>query len=544
MRYVSSRGGGEAVSFEAAISVGYAPDGGLYVPESLPEVSAADLDTWADLDYAALAFEVLWPFVAGEISPGAFRDLLEASYGGFADPDTVRVRSDFARAPRLAVAELFHGPTFCFKDLGLQVAIRLLSHFATARGTRRTLLVATTGDTGPAALRAAADVGDPRLRLLVFFPDGMVSDLQRRQMTTTTSASTRVATFAGGGDDMDRPIKNLALDEAFASAHGLCGVNSYNIVRPLAQTVHFFWVYLRCRAAFGEREGGAPFALDVVVPTGAMGNVVAATLAKRRGLPLGRLCCATNENDITYRALVAGDFSRAPEMRKTLSDAINIQVPYNFERLLYYARDGDAASTAADMARVDAGDPLTLDASTRAALARTYDAARVDDAATCAALRRFRDAHGYVCDPHTAVAVAGADDLGYAPYGGGGGGEKNHVAVVATAHPCKFEDAVKAALGDDAWRAYEASDAFPAAARALAGKAETPPLRLTRRSRGEPLEQAQARWEAVVRGVLEDPDGLHAVLEVELEDDSEDEVSVPEEAAPPAAASAGDCAIL
>ena len=508
MKYISSRGGSKAVSFEEAIGTGYAADGGLYMPETLPAISKEDLEAWKHLDYASLAFAVLWPFVEGEMEADDLRRVLAGCYDDFSVDEKVRVVSGFDNAPQIAIAELFHGPTFCFKDLGLQVLVRLLSHFASRRGDRKTLLVATTGDTGPAALRAAADVDDPHLRVVVFFPEGMVSELQRLQMTTHASASVRVATFQGGGDDMDAPLKRMAMDGDFAAAHGLCGINSYNICRPLAQMVHYVWTWLRCREQFA---GGPDFVLDIVVPTGAMGNLAAATLCKRRGLPLGALCAATNVNDISYRAISRGDFSRAPAMQKTLSDAINIQTPYNFERVLYYARLGDARAVADMMKRSDAGD-LQLDADTLAALKDAgpgeYRAARVDDDAMLEALRRFHAARGYVCDPHTAVAVAGADELGYAPFGGSAATPRP-VAILATAHPCKFQAAVTAALGDDAWTAYEASDAFPEAARALATRKEIAPLVLSKRD-GETLHSAQLRWESVVRAVLEDPGGLHS----------------------------------
>ncbi|KAH8073333.1 hypothetical protein JL720_10923 [Aureococcus anophagefferens] len=459
MRYVSSRGASASVSFEEAIGSGYAADGGLYVPETLPPITADDLEAWKNLDFPALAVEVLRPFVAGEIPDADLEPLLAACYGDFLAPEKIPV-VPLATAPRVAVAELFHGPTFCFKDLGLQV-----------------------------------------------------SALQRRQMTTHGSSSVRVATFEGGGDDMDEPIRRMGLDNAFASAHGLCGANSYNVGRPLAQMVHYVWIWLRCRDSFGA--GAAPsFVLDVVVPTGAMGNLAAATLAKRRGLPLGAICAGTNANDISCRAINDGDFSRAraPEMKKTLSDAINIQRPYNFERVFYYATGGDASKTGAAMA---AGD-FRVDPATRGALRDGgYRAARVDDGAMLAALRAFRDAHGYVCDPHTAVAVAAADELGYAPYGGPAA-EPRPVAILATAHPCKFQAAVTEALGADAWAAYEARA-------------------------GESLGAAQRRWETVLRAVLEDPDGLHYVESVCHLDDGDDDDPAADE--PPAVADSS-CAIL
>jgi len=509
MRYVSTRGGGEAVTFEEAIGAGYAPNGGLYVPETLPRITAEDLDAWRTLDFTAVAVEVLLPFLHGEVTREELAELLSKSYAGYDAPDTVPVTK---LTNNTALVELFHGPTLCFKDLGLQVAVRLLAFFARRRNEPRTLLVATTGDTGPAALRAVADVDDPQLRCVVCFPRGQISDLQRRQMTCASSEAIRVFCFEGGGDDMDAPIKRLSLDTTFKAQHGLTGVNSYNIVRPLAQQVHYVWLYLRCRELFSCTS------LDVVVPTGAMGNLTAATFAKRRGVPLDKLCAATNVNDITFRAFTAGDFSRSSEMVKTRSDAINIQVPYNFERVLYYALDGDSVRTKRAMDAFGETESLKLDDATRASFSETYRSARIDDTTTLEALRRCRDVHGVTVDPHAAVALAGAAALGYFADGG------TPVAVLATAHACKFEEAVVAAIGADAWHDYRASSSFPRRAAALETAPETEPFALRRRA-GESLEDAQRRWEVMIRALLEDPDGLHAVLG-ECVDEEEDDLEL------------------
>lgn len=505
MSYVSTRGGCEAVSFEAAIAAGYAPDSGLYVPETLPRISSADLDAWRTLDFTGVAVEVLLPFVEGEVAREELEALLRKAYAGYDAPETVPVTK---LTKSTALVELFHGPTLCFKDLGLQVAVRLLALFARRRNEPRTLLVATTGDTGPAALRAVADVGDPSLRCVVCYPRGQISDLQRKQMTCAASDAIRVCCFDGGGDDMDAPIKRLSLGAAFQAAHGLTGINSYNIVRPLAQMVHYVWAFLRCRELFSCTT------LDVVVPTGAMGNLVAATFVRQRGVPLGKLCAATNVNDISFRAFTEGDFSRAPEMLKTRSDAINIQVPYNFERVLYYALGGDAIGTRRAMDLFAENDALRLDA---ARFAATYRAARVDDAATLDALRRCRDVHGLTCDPHAAVALAGAEALGYGVFDDG----ETPVAILATAHACKFQEAVVEAIGDAAWREYRGSSNFPARAKGLEAAPEVEPLALRRRA-GESLDDAQRRWEVMIRALLEDPDGLHAVLGECVEEDDED----------------------
>ena len=505
MRYVSTRGGGEPVSFEAAISAGYAPDGGLYVPETLPRITAEDLDAWRTMDFTAVAVEVLLPFLDGEVSREELAELLSRSYEGYDAPDTVPVTK---LTNTSALVELFHGPTLCFKDIGLQVAVRLLALFARKRNEPRTLLVATTGDTGPAALRAVADVDDPQLRCVVCFPRGQISDLQRRQMTCASSEAIRVCCFEGGGDDMDAPIKRLSLDTTFKAQHGLTGVNSYNIIRPLAQQVHYVWLYLRCRELFSCTS------FDVVVPTGAMGNLAAATFVKNRGVPFDKLCAATNVNDITFRAFAEGDFSRASEMVKTRSDAINIQVPYNFERVLYYALDGDAVATKRAMDTFGETESLKLDDATRASFAKTYRSARIDDATTLEALKRCRDVHGVMVDPHAAVALAGAAALGYDD-------GATPVAVLATAHACKFEEAVVAAIGVEKWQEYRGSPAFPARAAALETAPETEPFALRRRA-GESLEDAQRRWEVMIRAMLEDPDGLHAVLGECVDDDDLD----------------------
>ena len=494
-----------AVSFEAAIGAGYAPDGGLYVPEALPPITAEDLDRWRTLDFTAVAVEVLLPFLDGEVSRDELLELLSKSYAGYDAPETIPVTQ---LTKTSALVELFHGPTLCFKDLGLQVAVRLLALFARKRNEPRTLLVATTGDTGPAALRAVADVDDPSLRCVVCFPRGQISDLQRRQMTCASSEAIRVCCFEGGGDDMDAPIKRLSLDTTFKAQHGLTGVNSYNIIRPLAQQVHYVWLYLRCRELFSCTS------LDVVVPTGAMGNLAAATFVKRRGVPLDKLCAATNVNDITFRAFSEGDFSRAPAMVKTRSDAINIQVPYNLKGCLLRVGRRLRADEAMDV--FGETESLKLDDATRASFAETYRSARIDDAMTLAALRRCRETHGVTVDPHAAVALAGAAALGYDD------GE-TPVAILATAHACKFEEAVVAAIGADAWREYRASPAFPARAAALEAAPETEPFALRRRA-GESLEDAQRRWEVMIRALLEDPDGLHAVLG-ECVDEDDDTLS-------------------
>jgi len=490
MRYASTRGGARGTSFEEAISRGYAPDGGLFVPETLPRLTPEQLQAWRRLDFAGLAEAILSLFVGEELGPGELGRLACDCYAGFSCPEVVPVR----RVGGLFVAELFHGPTFCFKDLGQQPLVRLLARFAERRGERRTMLVSTTGDTGPAAMRAVSDSGSPSLDIVVFYPEGQISELQRRQMTTCSSARARVASFEGGGDDMDLPLKRLAADGAFAARHGLCGINSYNLGRPVAQMAHYFWTYFRVLDQQGL-ETGAP--VDIVLPAGALGNLAAGFMARQMGLPLRRLVAGTNSNDITHRTISAGEFHRSERMEKTLSDAINIQVPYNMERVLYYLTGEDSSLVASWMAQMEQSGRLTLSAPWLAKLQEVFGSARVDDAPMCETVRRCLDQHGYLVDPHTAVALAAA----WRTYGHTPAASAVPVAVLATASPCKFEASITEAIGPARWATYAAGADFPAAARALLAAEERPFGRL--RSQG-PLAASQAAWEAEVRRLLGD----------------------------------------
>jgi len=491
MRFVSTRGGAGTASFEEVISRGYAPDGGLYVPEALPRLTLDELQRWRGLNFADLAETLFLLFVGSELGGhDELRRLVHCCYEGFSCKEIVPVR----RVGGLHVAELFHGPTFCFKDLGQQPLVRMLAHFAKQRGIRRTMLVNTTGDTGPAAMRAVTDSGSSNLDILVFFPQGQISDLQRRQMTTVASDHAQVSAFEGGGDDMDLPLKRLAADRQFAAKHGLCGLNSYNLGRPLAQTVHFFWTYFRTLEQRGLNVGAQ---VDVVVPSGALGNLSAAYMAKKMGLPLGRLVAATNSNDITHRTISAGEFHRSQRMEKTLSDALNIQVPYNMERIFYYLTGEDHSLVSTWMQEMEHSGQLNLPAPWLTKMQEEFSSSRVDDQAMCAAVRTAVEQHGYLADPHTAVALAAAGRL----YGEEGNISKVPAVVMATASPCKFEVALTEALGAERWSAYLASTDFPKEARAVLSASEGPCGLL--KSQGS-LVDSQDAWEAEVRRLLTD----------------------------------------
>jgi len=488
MRFVSTRGRAGTASFEEVISRGYAPDGGLYVPDALPKLTLDELRRWQSLTFADLAEVLLLLFVGNELGGrDELRNLVQSCYKGFTCEEIVPVR----RIGGFHVAELFHGPTFCFKDLGQQPLVRMLAHFAKQRGIRRTMLVSTTGDTGPAAMRAVADSASSNLDIMVFFPKGQISELQRRQMTSVVSGHAQVSAFEGGGDDMDLPLKRLAADRQFAAEQGLCGVNSYNLGRPLAQTVHFFWTYFRTLEQCGLDVGAM---VDVIVPSGALGNLASAYMAKKMGLPLGRLVAATNSNDITHRTISAGEFHRIETMEKTLSEAINIQVPYNMERIFYYLTGEDHSLVSTWMQEMECSGQLTLPATWLTKMREEFSSSRVDDEAMCAAVRSAVEQHGYLVDPHTAVALAAAWRL----YGEGNM-SKVPAVVMATASPCKFEATLTEAVGAARWSAYLASTDFPKEARAVLSASEGPCGLL--KSQGS-LAASQDAWEAGVRRLL------------------------------------------
>lgn len=502
MKFKSTRGGVSGATFEECISQGYAPDGGLYVPEQMPKIDRTVLEAWRKLDFRSLAEEVLSIFISEEELPRAdLAAIVRASFTDFSSPEVVPVVPLGGKAgkdqvpPPLFISELFHGPTFCFKDLGQQPLVRLLARFTERRGSRRTILVATTGDTGPAAMRAVADAASPNLRIVVFFPEGQISELQRRQMTTRaggSGSSAQVVSFQGGGDDMDLPLKRLAADKDFAARHGLCGLNSYNLGRPVAQMVHYIWTYFRVLDQLGLPTGSE---VDVVLPSGALGNITAGYMARQMGLPIRRLVAGVNSNDITHRTFSKGEFHRSACMEKTLSDAINVQVPYNMERLLFYLTNEDPLLISSWMAEMESMGKVTLPPEWLLELQKVFGSARVDDPAMCAAMRRSLEEHNYLPDPHTAVGLAAAWSVAESA--------TNPVptAVLATASPCKFAASVSTAVGVERWTAYAAGPEFPPLARQVLQMEEGPCGLFTAASS---LEESQKIWEGKVREMLDE----------------------------------------
>jgi threonine synthase len=518
MRYTSTRGSAVSCTFEEALVSGYAPDGGLFVPEALPApIAASDLEAWSTLDYPALVRTVLRRFISPqEVSDEELRRVCDKAFEGFADPaeavPVVKLSSkeeehggsgaSSSSSSTCYVAELFHGPTFCFKDLGMRTVVNLLSLFATRRRRGIALLVSTTGDTGPAAVRAASDAADPLLSVLVHYPDGRISDFQRRQLTTVRSDRVRVAAFAGGGDDMDEPIKRL-LATAGGSGSLWTGINSYNVGRPILQLVHYVWTYLRVAEREGIPLGDPGQPIDICLPTGAMGNIVGGYMAVKMGLPVRKLVAAVNANDITHRVMSTGRFhpSDNDTMVRTLSEAINIGQPYNFERLLYYLTGENQELVCQWMTDLDANKRLDLNQEWLTRLQQDFASASVTDDEMCETVRKFDHDYNYLADPHTAVALCAAEKLGYLVATSKSSSKRPVLAVLATASPCKFEHSMTTAVGTKRWKDYLESDSFPAAAKRILALPERTPVHYERKE-GSTLKEAQKQWESKARQII------------------------------------------
>ena len=422
MRYVSTRGAAPILDFQAATLAGLASDGGLYVPEVWPRFAEDEIAAMAGLPYADVAVRVCQRFTAGSLDEAALRQIFTAAYGRFAHPAVVPLTQ---LDHRHWLLELFHGPTLAFKDVALQALGLIFERFLAQSGQHITVIGATSGDTGSAAIDALA--GRSGVEVYMLHPHGRVSEVQRRQMTTVLDANIHNIAIEGNFDDAQAIVKAMFNDAAFAARFPLAAVNSINWARLLFQVVYYFTSALSL---------GAPHrAVSYAVPTGNFGDVFAGYVAAQMGLPIERLVVATNRNDILHRALTSGDYS-AGTVAPTDAPSMDIQVSSNFERLLFDLSGRDAAALAAAMAEFEATKKLALP---KAWLdkAGLFTSARVD-ADEMADTMRWALAHtGELLDPHTAIGLAAARrNPGSAP-----------MVTLATAHPAKFPAAVQAATG-------------------------------------------------------------------------------------------------
>ena len=425
MHYVSTRGAAGA-SFADCLLGGPAPDGGLYLPEHWPQFAASTIRDFAGMPYAEVAFRIMRPFIGDAFSHDEFRADVEGACGTFHHKAIVPL---VQLAPNFFLLELFHGPTLAFKDVALQLLGRLFARALAKRNRRATVIVATSGDTGSAAI--AALKGQPNVDVVVLHPKGRVSEVQRRQMTTVLDSNVHNIALEGSFDDCQSIVKTLFADRDFAAQTNLTAVNSINFARIMAQSVYYF----TAAAALGA---GAGKAVSFVVPTGNFGDIFAGEAAARMGLSVDRLIIATNTNDILARALKTGVYESG-SAQPTLSPSMDIQVASNFERALFEASGRDAPVVSDLMRRFDSTRRIELPAEILKSLQQRYLAARASDAETIATISRVHKETGLVVDPHTAVGIAAAQALEAQLRG--------PVVALATAHPAKFSDAVTQAIG-------------------------------------------------------------------------------------------------
>ncbi|MGV6889861.1 threonine synthase [Rhodophyticola sp. SM2404] len=422
MRYVSTRGQAPELSFEEAMLTGLARDGGLYVPAEIPQMSQGDIAALAGVSYEEAAFRIMRPFIGDTFTDAEFQDIIARAYASFGHD---------ARAPLKQLGdnhfllELFHGPTLAFKDFAMQLIGQLFQAALTRRGDRVTIVGATSGDTGSAAMEAFR--GLDNVDVFILFPHGRVSEVQRRQMTTVSEANAHALAITGTFDDAQARVKDMFNDFAFRDDVRLAGVNSINWARVLAQVVYYFTSAVSL---------GAPHRpVSFTVPTGNFGDIFAGYIARSMGLPIEKLVVATNQNDILHRALSTGEY-RMDGVKPSISPSMDIQVSSNFERALFNAYDRDGGAVQQLMDELKAGG-FSISQGALEILRESFASGRASEEETSAMITRALPDMGELLCPHSAIGVHVAEQhLGTTP-----------MITLATAHPAKFPDAVEAASG-------------------------------------------------------------------------------------------------
>jgi threonine synthase len=422
MMYVSTRGAASPADFEEVLLAGLAPDGGLYMPDAWPELPSLPASPAGH--YAAAAAHVMTPYTGGNPGHAELFAIVSEAYAGFDHPDTAPLHQI---GPDLFLLELFHGPTLAFKDFAMQVLSRLMERALKRRGARTTILGATSGDTGAAAVEAFR--GREDIELFILFPDGRISDVQRKQMTAAQEENVHAIAIEGTFDDCQAIVKTLFGDTAFRTRHALSAINSINWARIIAQAVYY---YTACAKL------GLNARANFTVPTGNFGDIFAGFAAFRMGLPLGKLVIATNENDILARAIETGVYEPR-EVRPTDSPSMDIQISSNFERLLFEESSRDSKFVTQAMANLRDNGAFEIPPSALAAIRERFSAYRVSRDEAASAMHRLFEETGRLIDPHTAVGLAAArveQERNPGP-----------MVVLGTAHPAKFPEAVKRATG-------------------------------------------------------------------------------------------------
>ncbi len=424
MRYISTRGKAEPLNFEDTMLTGLARDGGLYVPETVPMMSGQEIAALAGLSYEDVAFRVMRPFVGEAFTDSQFAETIAKSYALFGHAARAPIKQ---MGPNQFLLELFHGPTLAFKDFAMQLIGQMMQAALRRRGERVTIVGATSGDTGSAAIEAfrGLDVAN----VVILFPEGRVSEVQRRQMTTPSEANVHALALRGDFDDCQARLKDMFNDFAFRDEVRLAGVNSINWGRVLAQVVYYFTAAVSL---------GAPHRpVSFTVPTGNFGDIFAGQIARRMGLPIDKLVIATNQNDILHRTMTTGAYTMAG-VAPSISPSMDIQVSSNFERALFHTYGQDGGAVDQLMRELKDSGAFNVSQGALEALRETFASGRASEAETTETIQRVFQSTGEIVCPHTAVGLKVAAECN---------DPNTPMVTLATAHPAKFPDAVEHAIG-------------------------------------------------------------------------------------------------
>ena len=414
MKYVSTRSHSKTSTFEEVFLKGLAEDGGLFVPQELFKFNQTEINSLKDLNYQDLATEIIFKFTGNFIDKNQLSKLIQKSYSTFRHKNII----DFSDVDEFKIMELFHGPTLAFKDIAMQFIGNLYEYYLNKKQTKINIIVATSGDTGAAAIDALA--GKKNLNIFVLHPHNKISSVQRKIMTTYGEKNVFNIAVKGNFDDCQNLVKSMFSDLEFSRSINMSGVNSINWARIIAQSVYYFYAYFKSK---NNSE------LNFSVPTGNFGDIYAGYLAKKIGLPIGKLIVATNKNDILHRAISKGDY-KIKKVEETYSPSMDIQIASNFERLLYDLNEKNSEKTHENMKRIKNND-YHLEEDTIKKINVDFLSERLSEDETLKEIRETYNKNKYILDPHTAIGLGVAKKL-----------KINNCIVLATAHPAKFPDAI------------------------------------------------------------------------------------------------------
>ncbi len=417
MKYVSTRDNSKECSFEDVFIKGLADDGGLYVPASLKKYSSKELQGLKKLNYNELSAEIINLFSSDFISKNELSSLIEKSYSTFREKEVVKL----SNVGEIKLLELFHGPTLAFKDVAMQFIGNLYEYYLSKNDKKINIVVATSGDTGAAAIDSIK--GKSNLNIFVLHPNNRISSVQRKIMTTVEEKNVFNIAIDGNFDDCQNIVKQMFSDLEFSKSINMSGVNSINWARIIAQTVYYFYAYFKL-----DKD-----TVSFSVPTGNFGDVFAGYLAKKMGLPVDKLIVATNENDILHRAISKGDYV-SREVKETLSPSMDIQLASNFERLIYYINNSDSIKTAGIMKKIKQN-TYKIEKDNLEIIQKDFLSESCNEKETLGIIKKTYEENNIILDPHTAVGVGAANKLSF-----------NDCVVLSTAHPCKFPEATNNAI--------------------------------------------------------------------------------------------------